>query len=90
MNSFKALLKREYWESKGSMFYAPASIAAFFAIVMIVGAITGPTVVEHNGHSVNVLEQLPNVVDEFNNIDEENAIKRSKWDYMRHVLCLDS
>lgn len=69
--SFKALVKREYWEHKGSMFYTPAIMAAIFAGLLILGAITGNNV-SVNGHdNFGFIEYLPQAVEQFENLDEQ-------------------
>jgi ABC-2 type transport system permease protein len=71
MNSFKALVKREYWENKGSIFVTPAVIAAVLAGIIILVAITGDTFVQKHHSEFSVWEKFPQAVEEFNNIDEE-------------------
>ena len=46
------LIKREYWEHKGAMFYAPLTIAAFFAGIMMA----------MNFKSVDKKNQIPIVI----------------------------
>ena len=41
MKTFKALIKREFWEHKGGMFWTPVIMAGFFAALMILSAQTG-------------------------------------------------
>ncbi len=71
MNSFKALVKREYWENRGSIFLSPAIIAAVLAAIMILGTITGDTFVETHHGEINLWDKFPQAVEEFNNIEEE-------------------
>ncbi len=70
MRTFKALVKREYWEHKGAIVRAPLIMAAIFAVLMIVGALTNDfvTVDEGDGNmsfgsylleNVGKLEQMP-------------------------------
>jgi ABC-2 type transport system permease protein len=40
MRTFKALLKREYWEHKGAIIKTPAVMAAILAALFIIGALT--------------------------------------------------
>jgi len=69
--SFKALVKREYWEHKGAIFYTPAIMAAIFAGLMLLGTITGNNV-SVNGHdSFDYMEYLPQAVEQFENLDEQ-------------------
>ena len=70
VRSFKALVKREYWEHKGAMFYAPLVIAAFFAGIMILGAITGGSLnINANNFSMSFAEHLPKLVEQFEELD---------------------
>jgi len=64
MKSFKALVKREYWEHRGAIFKTPAIMAAVFAGLMLLGALTGDAIVGNNivgenGDRVSVAEKLP-------------------------------
>ena len=97
MNSFKALIKREYWESKGSMFYTPAIMAVFFAGIMILGTLTGDTVVSNDGGSFSLLEKLPMAVEHFDKIDEEERTRavqiglyapRILFGFVMFIICL--
>jgi len=75
VSSFTALVKREYWEHKGGMFYTPAIMAMVFAGLMILGAITGDHVTLGDEHSFSFYDHLPGAVEQFENLDEE---KRSR------------
>jgi ABC-2 type transport system permease protein len=60
MNTMKWLLRREYWEHKGSFFWAPAVVAAVMVAVVaftiaygfVQNPLNGTTTVVINGHSV--------------------------------------
>ncbi len=69
--SFKALVKREYWEHKGAIFYTPAIMAAVFAGLMFLGTITGNHVSINGYDSFNFIDYLPQAVDQFENLDEK-------------------
>lgn len=71
MNSFKALIKREYWENRGSIFLSPAIIAAVLAGIMILSTITGDTFVKIQHDELNLWDMFPEAVEKFNSIDEE-------------------
>lgn len=71
MNSFKALVKREYWESKGSMLYTPVTIAAFVAIVMVLGVLTGGSLqIDDGSHSFNFTEKLIEGIGKIDSLSE--------------------
>lgn len=36
MNTMKMLVKREYWEHKGGIFWAPAIVGAFFTVMLLI------------------------------------------------------
>lgn len=71
VNSFKALVKREYWEHRGAMFLTPAIMAMVFAGLMILGAITGDHVTVNENNSFSFYEHLPKVVEQFEDLPEE-------------------
>lgn len=75
MNTFKALIKREYWENQGSMFYSPVIMALFFAGITILLAITGDSLVINNGHHAGFWEHLPRALDQFENLNEQDRSK---------------
>lgn len=63
MNTFKWLLKREYWEHKGGMFWAPTVIATLMLAVALVSVLVGKAVghsgkMQVNGVPVTSIEQL--------------------------------
>lgn len=37
MNTMKMLVKREYWENKGGIFWAQAIVGAFYALMLVIG-----------------------------------------------------
>jgi len=71
VNSFKALVKREYWEHRGAMFLTPAIMAMVFAGLMILGALTGDHVTINDNNSFSFYEHLPKVVEQFEDLPEE-------------------
>jgi len=75
VNSFKALVKREYWEHKGAMFYTPAIMAAVFAGLMILGALTGDHITVNSGHGFSIIDHLPQAMEQFENLGEEERSK---------------
>jgi ABC-2 type transport system permease protein len=63
MNTFKWLLKREYWEHKGGMFWAPTVIAALLLVAALVSVVVSRAVghsgnMRVNGVQVTSLEQI--------------------------------
>ena len=74
IKTFKALVKREFWEHKGAMFITPVAIAGFFAGVMILGVLTSDTLIV-NDHKMSFLDHLPKAVAEFEGIGEEERSK---------------
>jgi len=77
VRSFKALVKREYWEHKGAMLYAPLIIAAFFAGIMILGLLTGGSITVDHGSNTTITfaEHLPKMVEEFENLSNEERVQ---------------
>ncbi|MGH8050743.1 MAG: hypothetical protein ACREPB_08820 [Arenimonas sp.] len=61
MNTMKMLVKREYWENKGGIFWAQAIVGGFYALMLVVGIIIAMFTVKHgeganfNGVSVHDL-----------------------------------
>lgn len=41
MNTMKWLVKREYWEHKGGIFWAPVIVGAFFTVILLLGTLFG-------------------------------------------------
>jgi len=74
VKSFQALVKREYWEHRGAMFITPMAMAAFFAGIMILGALTGDGLTV-NEHKFSFLDHLPEAVEKFEGIDQEERSK---------------
>lgn len=72
VSSFKALVKREYWEHRGAMLITPAAIAAFFAVIMILGVLTGDRIIVNEGHTFDFSQHLPKAVEEFERLDPED------------------
>lgn len=97
MNSFKALVKREFWESKGSMLYTPAAIAAFFAFVMLVGSLTGDAFINTDHGSFSLFDKLPSAFEELEAVGSEERSKfvqiglyapRVFFGFVMFVICL--
>lgn len=70
MNTFKALVKREYWEHKGSMFLTPTIMAGFFAVLTIIMLITLNNITE-DGHNFSVLSKMPEVIEQIDRLSDE-------------------
>jgi len=52
MNTMKMLVKREYWENKGGIFWAQAIVGSFYALMLVVGITIAMFSVKH-GNGVN-------------------------------------
>ncbi|WP_444994110.1 hypothetical protein [Aliikangiella sp. IMCC44359] len=70
MNSFKALVKREYWEHKGAIFYTPAIMVAIFAGLLLVGALTGGNI-QINDNDFVISNAAPEIIEQFSTRSEE-------------------
>ncbi len=97
MNSFKALVKREYWENRGSVFLTPAIIAAVLAGIMILSTLTSDAIVSSHHGEVNLWDKFPKAVEEFNNIDEGTRTQavqiglyspRILFGFVMFIICL--
>ncbi len=61
MNTMKMLVKREYWENKGGIFWAQAIVGGFYALMLVIGITIAMFSVKHgeganfNGVSVHEL-----------------------------------
>lgn len=71
MNSFSALIKREFWEHKGSILYTPAIMAAVFAVLMLVGGLTGDSLVVEDGHRIDFTAHIPDAVEKFEKMPDD-------------------
>ncbi len=60
MNTYKWLLKREFWEHKGGFFWTPAVIGALMTLFLAVSMIIGITVKNEHGMQING-EQVTNL-----------------------------
>lgn len=69
MNTFKALVKREFWEHKGSMFITPIVMASFFAILMLIGIVTANNITV-NGDNFSLLNKMPQMIEQFSNLSD--------------------
>lgn len=66
MNTFKWLLKREYWEHRGGLFWAPVVTSAIFVFFSIVGlALVGLGVrqFDESGEGLNLSEGIAQLAD---------------------------
>ena len=75
MKSFKALVKREFWEHKGAIIYTPAIMALVFACLLLIGGLTGDSLVIDNGHRIDFTEHLPHALEQFEQLPEEHRSK---------------
>jgi ABC-2 type transport system permease protein len=53
MNTYKWLLKREFWEHKGGFFWTPAVVGALMTIFLAISMTIGITVKNHHGMQIN-------------------------------------
>lgn len=70
MKTFKALIKREFWEHKGGMFWAPLIMAGSFAALMILGGITGDSFTMNNGQEIDFTGKLSQGVEKLDGMQE--------------------
>lgn len=70
MKSFKALIKREFWEHKGVIFYSPLVIAGVLAGLMIISVLAGGTI-QLDNESLTFQDHLPQLVEEFEQLSEQ-------------------
>lgn len=70
MNALTVLLKREYWEHKGAIFYAPAIMAIVFAVLMILGSFSVNEVAVSHNEEFHFSEHMPKLVDKFESLSE--------------------
>ena len=71
MRTFKALIIREFWEHRGGMFTAPLIMAAVFAAILVISAITGENFVVNNGEELNFTGKLSEGVAKFDAMNED-------------------
>ena len=80
MRTFKALIKREFWEHKGGMYWTPLIMAGFFAGLMILSALTGgETIRIEGGGEFNFSAKLSEGVAKFDNMHEDYRDKFIKF-----------
>ena len=54
MNTMKWLVKREYWEHKGGIFWAPVIVGAFFTVMLLISVLVAVLGVNHgDGMHIN-------------------------------------
>lgn len=53
MNTFKWLLKREYWENRGGFVWAPAIVGGIAVLFSIIASVAGAVLVSENREAVN-------------------------------------
>ncbi|MFT6732977.1 MAG: ABC-2 type transport system permease protein [Polaribacter sp.] len=70
MNTLTILLKREYWEHKGAIFYTPAIMAAVFAGLMLIGSFSADEFVVTHNNEYTFSDHLPKLVDKFEELSE--------------------
>ena len=78
MRTFKALVKREYWEHKGAIVRTPLIMAAIFAALMILGALTGDSIVVDGNQRMSFSSHLPEAVDKFEQMPEGSRTETMK------------
>lgn len=75
MNSFKALIKREFWEHKGSIFISPLAIAIILAGLMLIEGVFGFEQMSHDDKGVNYTKDLSSIAVHLENMTEEQTGK---------------
>lgn len=75
MNALTVLLKREYWEHKGAIFYTPAIMAAVFAVLTLLGSFSANEFVVAHNNEYTIIDQLPRVVDQFEELSGREQTK---------------
>ncbi len=76
MSSFRALVKREYWEHQRAIFKTPLVIALFFAGLMILGALTGDHLISINGErEFSIVNMLPKAIEGFEALTDDEQQK---------------
>ncbi len=60
MNTYKWLLKREFWEHKGGFFWAPAVVGAIMTLFLAISMVIGIGVSKNHGFQING-EQVTNL-----------------------------
>ena len=70
MNALTVLIKREYWEHKGAIFYTPAIMAAVFAALMLLGSFSADEFVVTHNNEYTFSDHLPKLVDKFEELSE--------------------
>ncbi len=76
MNSFQALIKREFWEHKRAILTTPLVLCAVFAVLILITSAAGETIDFENGHQISLSNHLPQAVEQFESISEQT---REKW-----------
>ena len=71
MKSFKALIRREYWEHRGAFVITPLALAAVFASLMLVAAVTGGNIRVNHGDEFSLSRNMPQLVEKFDSLDDE-------------------
>ncbi len=70
MKTFKALLKREFWEHQGGMLRTPLIMAIAFAAIMILGIFSGDGVLIGEGESFSLGNELSKGVAKFDSMQQ--------------------
>ena len=70
MKTFKALIKREFWEHRGGMLLTPAIMGGVFAILMVLGGVTGDTLVVDGEHRIEFAQHVPQAVEKFESMPD--------------------
>ncbi len=78
MNTYKWLLKREFWEHKGGFFWAPAVVGALLTLFLAISMVIGITASKQHGFQINgeQVTNLSNVVDAGQRTQIVNAISQ--------------
>ena len=74
MRTFKALVKREYWEHRGAMFLTPVAMTGLFAVFAILALFVANNLTV-NGNDFSFLNKLPEFVAQIDQHSESEVEK---------------
>ena len=81
MNTYKWLLKREFWEHKGGFFWAPAVVGAIMTLFLAASMLVGIGVGHKHGFSING-EQVTNLSHVVDAADKAKIVEAISQGYM--------
>jgi ABC-2 type transport system permease protein len=81
MNTYKWLLKREFWEHKGGFFWAPAVVGAIMTLVLAISMVVGIGAGHKHGFSING-ERVTNITNAVSAEDKAKIVDAISQGYM--------